>query len=70
MPLTDQPQLNLTAIPVADAAHLLSAVFGQHVTVEMIESDVAAGAPTDGDGTPSTVRYAAQLVGRRRIEND
>jgi hypothetical protein len=60
--LSSDPKLNPTAIPVADAARLLSAVFGQRVTVEMLDADVAAGAPTNGDGTLNMVQYAAWLV--------
>ncbi|MBK9126291.1 MAG: hypothetical protein IPM13_00610 [Phycisphaerales bacterium] len=56
------PKLNPTALPLADAARLLSAVGGQAVTVEMLEADVAAGAPTNADGTLNLVHYAAWLV--------
>ncbi|MEW6197741.1 MAG: hypothetical protein AB1601_03625 [Planctomycetota bacterium] len=55
-------KLNPTALPVAEAARLLSAVGGQAVTVEMLEADVAAGAPTNADGTLNLVHYAAWLV--------
>ncbi|MCP4594516.1 MAG: hypothetical protein GY842_27610 [bacterium] len=51
-----------TALPVADAARLLSAAGGQQVTVEMLEADVAAGAPTNADGTINLVYYAAWLA--------
>ena len=55
-------KLNPTALPVAEAARLLSAVGGQAVTVEMLEADVAAGAPTNADGTLNLVHYSAWLV--------
>jgi len=55
-------RLNPTALPVADAARLLSAAGGQAVTVEMLEADVAAGAPTNPDGTLNLMRYAAWLA--------
>ena len=55
-------KLNPTALPVAEAARLLSAVGGQAVTVEMLQADVAAGAPTNADGTLNLVHYAAWLV--------
>jgi hypothetical protein len=58
----DAPRLNPTALPLADAARLLSAVGGQVVTVAMLEADVAAGAPTNPDGTLNLVGYAAWLV--------
>ena len=51
-----------TALPVADAARLLSAAGGQQVTVEMLEADVVAGAPTNADGTINLVHCAAWLV--------
>ncbi|MBP7747066.1 MAG: hypothetical protein KA383_13145 [Phycisphaerae bacterium] len=58
----DAPKLNPTALPLADAARLLSAVGGQVVTVEMLQADVAAGAPTNDDGTVNVAHYAAWLV--------
>jgi hypothetical protein len=57
-----KPALNPTALPVADAARLLSASGGQRVTAEMIQADIEAGAPTNGDGTINLVQYAAWLV--------
>lgn len=54
--------LSPTALALADAARLLSAAGGQAVTVEMLEADVAAGAPTNPDGTLNLVTYAAWLV--------
>jgi hypothetical protein len=56
------PKLNPTALPLADAARLLSAVGGQIVTDAMLAADVAAGAPTNADGTLNLVHYAAWLV--------
>jgi hypothetical protein len=55
-------RLNPSALPVADAARLLSAAGGQLVTAEMIQADVDAGAPTNTDGTINLVQYAAWLV--------
>ena len=57
-----RPGLNPAALPLADAARLLSAAGGQVVTVEMMEGDVDAGAPTNADGTLNLVAYAAWLV--------
>jgi len=57
-----EAKLNPAALPVAEAARLLSAVGGQAVTVEMLQADVAAGAPTNADGTLNLVSYAAWLV--------
>jgi len=64
-------RLNPSALSLPDAARLLSAVGGQDVSVEMLEADVAAGAPTNSDGTLNLVHYAAWLVaqtGDRRPE--
>jgi len=58
----EAPKLNPTALPLADAARLLSAVGGQVVTAEMLQADVAAGAPTNDDGTLNVAHYAAWLV--------
>jgi hypothetical protein len=58
----NKPTLNPTALPVADAARLLSAAGGQRVTAEMIQADVDTGAPTNADGTINLVHYAAWLV--------
>jgi hypothetical protein len=55
-------KLNPAALPVADAARLLSAVGGQAVTVDMLQVDVAAGAPANADGTLNLIHYAAWLV--------
>ena len=56
------PALNPSALPVADAARLLSAAGGQRVTVEMLNTDIKAGAPTNPDGTLNLVHLAAWLV--------
>jgi hypothetical protein len=54
--------LNPNALTLADAARLLARVGGQMVTVEMLQADVAAGAPTNADGTINLVHYAAWLL--------
>jgi len=56
------PQLNPSAMPVADAARLLSRAGGQRVTEAMLQTDIDAGAPTNPDGTINLVHYAAWLV--------
>ena len=61
-PETFRPGLNPTALPIVDAARLLSAAGGQRVTAEMITADVAVGAPANADGTINLVAYAAWLV--------
>ena len=54
--------LNPTALTVADVAKMLSAAGRQRVTPEQIGADVAAGAPTNADGTINLVFYAAWLA--------
>ena len=59
---TAQAKLDPAAMSVNDAARILSSAIGQQVSVEMIESDIAAGAPTNSDGTINLVHYSAWLV--------
>ena len=54
--------LNPTALPLDDAARVLSAAGGTRVTAEMIQADVDAGAPTNADGSINLVQFAAWLV--------
>ncbi len=58
----NRPTLNPTALPVADAARLLSAAGGIRVAAEMIQADIDAGAPTNIDGTINLIQYAAWLI--------
>jgi len=57
-----KPSLSPTSLTVADAARLLTKVGGQPVTVAMLETDLAAGAPANADGTINLVHYCAWLV--------
>jgi hypothetical protein len=57
-----KPTLNPKALSLADAAHVLSKAGGAKITEEMLQADVAAGAPTNADGTINLVHYAAWLV--------
>jgi hypothetical protein len=54
--------LSPTALSLADAAALLTRAGGEPVTIEMLEADRAAGAPTNADGTLNLVNYAGWLV--------
>jgi hypothetical protein len=54
--------LDPKALPVADAARMLSAAGGQRIDLAMLEADIARGAPTNGDGTINLVSYAAWLI--------
>ena len=57
-----KPALNPKALSMADAAHVLSKAGGGKVSEEMLWADVAAGAPTNADGTINLVHFAAWLV--------
>jgi hypothetical protein len=55
-------RLNPAALPVADAARVLTRLGGKPVTEAMLRADIDAGAPTNADGTLNLVHYAAWLV--------
>ncbi len=55
-------RLNPSALPVADAARVLSRLGGKSVSEEMLRADIDAGAPTNADGSLNLVHYAAWLV--------
>ncbi len=56
------PRLSPTAMSMADAAKLLTAVGAAKVTEEMLREDLGFGAPANADGTLNLVHYAAWLV--------
>ncbi len=49
-------------ISLCDLAKLLSFGAGQSITTQMIQKDLAEGAPVNGDGTVNLIRYAAWLA--------
>ena len=53
--------INPNAMPVDVAAKLLAKA-SPGVTEEMLKADLAAGAPTNADGTINLVHYAAWLA--------
>ena len=59
--MPNEKRLSPGAIPVAELAKILAAL-GAHVTVEDIREDIAAGAPTNPDGTVNLVHYGAWLA--------
>ena len=59
---TPAPRLDPQKLSPTDAARLLSRVGGRPVAESTIEADVAAGAPTNGDGSINLVAYAAWLI--------
>jgi hypothetical protein len=66
---SDVPQLNPSALTIAQIAQVLSAVSGKPVTIAMIQSDIADGAPTNAGGTVNLVMYAAWLLKDRSRAN-
>jgi hypothetical protein len=55
-------KLDPTALALPDAVRLLTAVGQSGVTVEMLEADIAAGAPTNPNGTINLVTYTAWML--------
>jgi len=66
----ERPALDPAALSLTDAARVLSAAKNGEVTVEMLQADVQAGAPTNADGTLNLVHYAAWLNMKRSDGND
>jgi hypothetical protein len=60
--MPDPPQLNPAALSLPDLARVLTLAGGQRIDVAMLEADLAAGAPTNADGTTNVVHYTAWLV--------
>lgn len=56
------PKLDPTALALPDAVRLLTAVGQSGVTVEMLEADIAAGAPTNPNGSINLVAYTAWML--------
>jgi hypothetical protein len=61
-PAEGEARLRPAALPLADAARVLSRLSGTAVTEAMLRADLDAGAPTNADGTLNLVHYAAWLV--------
>ena len=65
----DTPQLNPSALTIAQVAQVLTAAGGRPVTIATIEADIADGAPTNANGTLNLVMYAAWLLKDRSRAN-
>ncbi|WP_437226036.1 hypothetical protein SH661x_004372 [Planctomicrobium sp. SH661] len=63
--MSERGPINPLALPIPAAAQLLSKAGARQIRVEQIEADVAAGAPTNGDGTINLVMYSAWLSRER-----
>jgi len=55
---------SITAMPPEQLADVLRRAGARHVTADTVQADIAAGAPTNDDGTMSLLAYAAWLVQR------
>ena len=62
--MSDDPgrRLNPSALSLLEAARVLTASGVRPVTVEMLQTDIASGAPTNADGSLNLIAYAAWLV--------
>ena len=58
----ERASLKPTALSLADVAKLLSKMGAKTVTLEMLQADLAAGAPSNRDGSINLVNYAAWLA--------
>lgn len=56
------PKLDPTALPIEEVSRVLSKISAEPLTVEQLEVDLDAGAPTNADGTLNLVHYAAWLL--------
>ena len=61
-PEVRQGGLNPQALSPEELARVLSAVGIKPVTLDIIQADLAAGAPQNADGSINLVWYAAWLV--------
>jgi hypothetical protein len=53
-------------LTITQLSKLLTSAAGQTISASMLESDVSAGAPVNGDGTLNLVHYAAWLAARSK----
>jgi hypothetical protein len=68
--MSEEPRINPLALPIPDAAKLLSKAGGRVIRADQIEADIAVGAPTNGDGTINLIAYAAWLAREERGRGD
>lgn len=62
------PRRSAASLSPADLARLLSASGARHVSAESVERDVAAGAPTNADGSLNLVHYGAWLARQAAVQ--
>jgi hypothetical protein len=54
--------MSMRAVPLETAAQLLTSLRRKQVSVEMLQSDIDAGAPLNPDGTFNLLDYAVWLI--------
>jgi hypothetical protein len=54
--------LSPQALRLEDLARILSAAGPRPITVELLQADIDAGAPTNADGTLNLVHYVAWVI--------
>jgi hypothetical protein len=59
---TDQTPIDPNRLSVEQLSQILGAAANQPIDPQVIQNDIAAGAPTNTDGTVNVVNYAAWLV--------
>jgi hypothetical protein len=52
----------ITALTTEQVAQVLATAGSRRITEDMVRADIAAGAPTNPDGTVNLIHYAAWLV--------
>ena len=60
--MSTEQTLDPNRLTVEQATQLLSATGRKPMSIEMLQQDIEAGAPTNSDGTINLVHYAAWLV--------
>ena len=63
--MSEEPRINPLALPIPDAAKVLSKAGGRVIRADQIDADVAVGAPQNDDGTINLITYAAWLARER-----
>ena len=60
--MSTEQTLDPNRLTVEQTTQLLSATSRKPMSIEMLQQDIEAGAPTNSDGTINLVHYAAWLV--------
>lgn len=60
--MSTEPDLALTRLTAEQVATLLQRAGARSMSAERVRSDLAAGAPANGDGTISLIAYGAWML--------